>query len=219
MHSRIKIRDAGRTTLRTRSGVIVGQREWEESEKSVIEVTGWVKCFLRERGKIVPGSHREGKNTWTNTGREFITMLMSLQLADTKFRYDSIAYIGIGIGSQVEDPGVFQLIQPVAYTGGQFLAPLDIPPTFPLTPSKTTVRYHITFSETQITLTPGSQVNISELGLFTDGAPGASPAWNPGSRDTTLANAAQQAPMAYKALEPLGKTDSTQYDVSWEIRL
>lgn len=33
-------------------------------EKNVIEVHGWVSLVLRERGKIVPGSHREGLEDW-----------------------------------------------------------------------------------------------------------------------------------------------------------
>jgi hypothetical protein len=212
----VHVRDAGVARLiDTSSGVSQAYREWEERPGSVIEVEGWVTAILRERGKIVPGGIREGNNIWTNTGREFIAMLMSLSVGSTKFRTDNLAYIGVGIGSQTEDPGVLQLITPAAYSSGQFLASLDVPPTFPLSPSRTTVKYHRTFLENELTLTVASRVDVTELGLFTDGV---AATYVPGTRDRTLANATLQAPVAYKAFEALGKTDSMQLDISWEIR-
>ena len=215
----VRVRDAGVVRLLSTDGVERLTREWESFvEKPVVEVKGWVTAVLRQNGKIVPGSFRDGHNIWTNTGREFLAMLMSLQLAGTKFRTDSVAYIGIGTGSQIEDPGVLNLITPAAYTTGLFLAALDIPPTFPLSPSRTTVRFHRTFLESELTLGAGTRVDIAEAGLFTDGSPTASPAYNPGTRDRTIGNALQQAPVAYKSFEPLGKTDAMQLDLSWEIR-
>jgi hypothetical protein len=214
----VHVRDAGVARLiDTRGGVTeLQRREWESfAERPVVEVNGWVKAILRERGKIV--GIREGHNIWTNTGREFIAMLMSLQIGSTKFRADNIAFIGVGIGTQVEDPGILQVLTPSAYIAGQFLAALDVPATFPLTPSRTTVRYHRTFIETELTLTGGSRVDVTELGLYTDGSPASS--FTPGTRDRTLANATQQAPVAYKSFDALGKTDTMQLDLSWDIRL
>ena len=200
-----------------RGSVRVGNevREWGE-EKSVVEVEGWVSLCLRERGKYVKGSRREGKNIWTNTGREYLALLMSLMTGPTTaFRTDSMAYIGVGTGSQLESASVLALVTPIAYTTGQFLAALDVPPTFPLTPTRTTVQYHRIFVEGEITLSPGT-VNISELGLFTNGDPGSS--YSPGSRITTIAAAGSQAPNAYKTFEPVGKTNNLQLEVSWQIR-
>lgn len=216
----VRVADRGIASLRNRAGAIIAGRDWGfEDEKPVVQVQGWVTTLMRERGKIVPGSHREGHNIWTNTGREFLALLMSIQTGpSTAFRRDSVAYLGVGTGFAVEDAGVFQLATPAAYSIGQFLAVLDVPPTFPLTPSRTTVRYHRTFAESEITLSPGSQVNISEMGLFTNGSPTASPAYNPGTRVTTLAAAADQAPVAYKSFEPIGKTDALEFEVAWEIR-
>lgn len=211
----VRVLDRGFANLRSRAGAFIAGREWDDT-KSVVEVQGWVKMVMRERGKIVPGSHREGHNIWTNTGREYLAMLMSIQTGpSTAFRNDRIAYIGVGTGAQIEEAGVLGLVTPAAYVTGQFLAALDVPPTFPLTPTRTTVRYHRIFSESEITISPGSTVNISEMGLFTNGRQSD---YSVGLRDTTLANAAAQSPAAYKSFEPIGKKDSLQLEVSWEIR-
>lgn len=190
------------------------------SEKSVVEVTGWVKTVCRERGKIVPGSHREGHNTWTNTGREYLAMLMSIQMAGNPavpYRDDRIAYIGVGVGSQPEDPGVTNLVQPIAFAPGQFLASIDVAATtFPLLPTRTTVRFSRTFSEDEITVPPIAAVPILELGLFTNGGQND---MVPGNRDVTIGNAALQSPCAYKNLvEPVEKTSGLEFEVVWEIR-
>lgn len=212
----VRVADKGLVSLRTRAGELVAGRTFEE-EKSVIEVKGWVNLCLRERGKIVPGSHRSSSNIWTNTGREYLALLMSLTDASNTFRKDAIGYIGVGIGATLEDVGVLSLVAPVAYAGSTFLAELDIPPTFPLTPTRTTVRYKRTFTEDEITLAPGT-VNISEMGLFTNGSPTAIPAYGFGTRDLTFANAMSQAPVAYKTFEPVPKTNALQLEISWEIR-
>ncbi len=211
----VRVIDAGHLNLHSTGGDVISTRSWDDS-KSVIEVEGWVKILMRERGKIVPHSHREGHNIWTNIGREYLAMLMSLQTAPTtSYRNDRVAYIGVGTGSQIEEAGILSLITPIAYISGQFLAALDVPPTFPLTPTRTTVKYHRVFAENEITLSSGSTVNISEMGLFTNGRQSD---YVVGSRDTTLANASSQSPVAYKSFEPLGKTDSLQLEISWEIR-
>lgn len=218
----VRVADAGLARLRTRTGVVLQELAWEflgidQLDKPVVEVKGWVTAVLRERGKIV--KRVEGHNIWTNTGREYLALLMSYQLANTPYREDRVAYIGLGTGAQSEDASVLGLVTPIAYTAGTFLADLDVPPTFPLTPTRTTVKYHRTFLENEVTLTPGSRVDISEMGLFTDGDPTAVPAYDPGTRSTALADAADQGPVAYKAFtEVLPKTDATQFEVSWEIR-
>jgi len=211
----VRVMDRGFASLRSKTAGIIGGRRWGE-EQSVVEVQGWVKLLMRERGKIVPGSRREGHNIWTNTGREYLALLMSIATGpSTGFRNDKIAYLGVGTGAQLEEANVLRLVTPVAYTTGQFLAGLDIPPTFPLTPTRTTVRYHRIFAEDQITLSPGSTVNISEMGLFTNGRQSD---YAVGLRDTTLAQATNQSPAAYKSFEPIGKKDSLSLEVSWEIR-
>jgi len=214
----VQVFDSGFANLRTKAGAIIAGREWgDDLDKPTVEVRGWVKLVMRERGKIVPGSHRTGKNIWTNTGKEFLALKMSIATAPSNsFRTDNVAYLGVGTGSQLEDASVLALVTPAAYAAGLFLAALDIPPTFPLLPTRTAVKYERTFAENEITLSLGSSVPISELGLFTDGSPLSS--FAPGTRDLTLASASSQAPNAYKTFEPVTKTDSLELDVSWEIR-
>lgn len=195
--------------------LIINGREFG-NEKSVVETKGWVKLFLRENGKIVPGSHREGHNIWTNSGREYSALLMSLTGAVSPsspvYRTDSIAYIGVGIGTQIEQVGVLALANPVVITTGVYLAALDVPPSFPLMPSRTTVQFHHLFQTFDIT-TSSATVNISELGLFTNGDPTLN--YAPGSRNTSSVPA---APQAYKTFEPVAKTNALELDVSWQIR-
>lgn len=206
----VHVADRAFTSLRTRAGEVVAGRTFEDS-KSVVEVKGWVELCMRERGKIVPGSRREGHNVWTNTGREYLPLLMSFSAAATPFRDDRMAYIMVGSGSFVEDSGVDRLANPIPFIGSTYLAALDIPPTFPLTPSRTTVRYHRVFAENEIT-TGAVQVNISEMGLYTNGNPANN--YIP-PRILTLNI---QAPVAYKSFEPIGKTPALELEVSWEIR-
>jgi len=213
------VSDSGFARLRRKIGGAIAGVDFDD--RSVIEVTGWVRAVLRERGKIVPGSRREGKNIWTNYGRELITQLIAYK--DTglvKHRDDRLFYIGVGTGSQVEDVGVTSLITPVDYNASsEFLAPLDlslgVSPSFPLTPSKTTVRFHKIFAENEITVS-SSPINITEMGLFTNGE---QTAFTVGGRDITTANGGLQTPCAYRAFEPIGKSDSLELEVSWDIRL
>lgn len=213
----VHVADQGIARL-LKKGKALGLRSWytPSAEKSVVEVEGWVTAILRERGKLV--SRRSGKNIWTNTGREFLAMLMSIETGSTAFRSDRIAYIGAGTGAAIEEPGILNLVTPIAYAPGQFLAPVDVPATFPLTPSRTTVRFHRIFAENELTTSPGTQVDVTELGLFTNGSPTSVPIYSPGTRDTGIANAGTQAPCAYKTFDPIGKTDSLELEISWEVR-
>lgn len=212
----VRVADRGFARLRSRAGSVIAGHDFGE-EKSVVEVKGWVNVCLRERGKIVPGSRRDGHNIWTNTGREYLALLMSLATSGGTYRSDAVAFIGVGTGAVLEDVNVLRLVTPVAFAPSTFLAQLDIPPTFPLTPTRTTVRYRRTFTEDEITLSPGT-VNVSEMGLFTNGSPLAVPAYAFGTRDVTFANSTAQAPVAYKSLEPVPKTNALQLEISWEIR-
>lgn len=213
----IKVADGGYARLRTKLGETIAGRVFEET-KSVVEVKGWVTACLRERGKIVPGSRREGHNIWTNTGREYLALLMSLKDSSNTFRKDAIAYIGVGTGAQLEDVNVLALNNPIAYAPSLYLAALDVPPLFPLTPTRTTVNYKRIFTEDEITLAPGT-VLVSEFGLFTNGSPISVPAYGFGTRDVSFANRLAQSPAAYKTLEPLPKTNALQLELVWEIRL
>jgi hypothetical protein len=173
---------------------------------------------MRERGKLVPGSRRTGHNIWTNTGREYLALLMSLQpglATPTPFRTDSIGFMGVGTGSRLEDVSVLSLANGIEYVYGQFLAEVETPPTFPLAPTRTTVRYTRVFGENEIS-TGASRVDVTELGLFTNGDPAQN--YVPGTRETRIGFWSVQSPVAYKTFEPVGKTNAFELEVSWEIR-
>lgn len=190
----------------------------------VVQVEGFVSMVCRERGKIVPGTRRIGKNVVTLTGREFYARVSSYSSYSplTKARTDGVRYIGFGIGTTVEVSSVSRLVSPIAYdtaSGGLYLAELAIP-TYPLQTSGsygTIARYTREFSETELS-TIGT-VNLTEAGLFTDGSPSSTPIpFTPGTRDLSLAQAAFQSPNAYRTFEPLPKTQNFVLQVAWEMR-
>jgi hypothetical protein len=187
------------------------------SEDDPIQAKGFVYMVCRERGKIVPGTRREGKNVWTLTGREHLAQLMSYRSYGPPLvgeRRDRIRYIGFGSGSQPEVSSVNRLVTPISFdAGSNFLAQVSLP-TYPLSPSRTTVRYSRIFSETELSVV--GNVILTEAGLYTDGAPGSD--FEPGTRDITLANALLQAPNAYRVFDPLTKTQNFVLEVSWEVR-
>lgn len=220
-HDIVRVADAGTAYLKNKLGRVLSREGWGD-EKSVVEVNGWVRWALRERGKIVKKG--EGHNVFTNTGREWGAMLFSLQLPDgTPYRSDRVAYIGVGTGVQPEDPSVTALVNPIAYSGANFLAYIDVAGTdFPLRPSRTTVRYMRLFTENEITVPGVTSVLISELGLFTNGNQNTF-AVNPDpsiGRDYRLSAASGQSPLAYKGLgTPVEKTNALEFQVEWELRL
>jgi hypothetical protein len=193
-------------------------------EKPPVLVEGFFSCVCRERGKIIPGTRREGKNIWTLTGREYLARLMSYSSYSplTPARNDRIRYIGFGTSTQPEVSSVSKLGTPIAYdsaSGGIFLAEVSLP-TYPFQTVGsygTAVRYTREFLETE--LSTSTTVVLTEAGLFTDGSPTSSPvSFTPGTRDRSLAQAAAQAPCAYKSFEPLNKTQNFILQVAWEVR-
>lgn len=211
----VKIVD--RLILSSPLGTVV-KRAFDSPNEEIVQIKGFFSIQMRERGKKVPGGSREGYNIWTLTGREYLAQLMSVAAfvpVETYGREDHIYYIGFGTGTTPEVSTVSALVAPVPYdsAGGNFLAKLDLP-TYPLSPTKTTVKYSRIFSETELSY--ASTVSLSEAGLFTDGDPLSN--YAPGTRDTTIANAASQSPAAYKTFEPIKKTQNYQMEANWEIR-
>ncbi len=191
---------------------------------SKVHVEGFFSAVCRERGKIVPGSKREGKNIVTLAGREFYARVGSYSSYSplTKARTDGVRYIGFGTGTTPEVSSVTHLVNPISFdstSGGLFLAELAIP-TYPLQTSGsfgTAVRYTREFSEEELSIT--GSVDLTEAGLFTDGSPTSTPIpFTPGTRDRTTAQALIQAPNAYKSFETLKKTQNFVLQVAWEIR-
>jgi hypothetical protein len=206
-----------RLKMVVRHGANVVKSVVYDTREDVVQANGFVSMVCRERGKIVPGTRRWGHNIWTLAGREHLAQLMSYRSYGPPLvgeRRDRIRYFGFGSGSQPEVSSVDRLVTPIAFdSGANFLAQLSLP-TYPLSPSKTTVRYTRVYTETE--LSTSGNVTLTEAGLYTDGAPGSD--FEPGTRDITLANALLQAPNAYKVFDPLTKTQNFVLEVSWEVR-
>jgi hypothetical protein len=174
---------------------------------------------MRERGKIVPGSRREGSNIWTLTGREFIVEVITLaSLAPVaKIRNDSLLYFGLGSGAQPEVAEVSRLVSGVEYVVGEFLATTQVPANFPaaaLGTAKTSVRLVREYGENELSL--GAPTIITEFGCFTNGDPTTN---NSVGRATSLAVAGTQAPVGYKSFEPFTKTTNRTLEVVYELRV
>ena len=61
---------------------------------------GNFRALLRERGKIVPGSLREGHNIFTNAGRNWLSRLITWQsIGDVDASYSDDRIFGISVGS------------------------------------------------------------------------------------------------------------------------
>ncbi len=199
-------------------------REALPPEKEVVQIKGHLELVCRERGKIVPGTRREGHNIWTLTGREYLARLMSYaaygigSVPDTPSRNDRIRYIGMGVGTTPEVSTVTRLVSPIAFDSGgsQFLAEVAIP-TYPMQVSSSifgnVVQYLREFTELELSVS--GTVIVTEAGLFTDGS--ATSSFAPKTRSTLLTDAAAQAPAAYKTFEALKKTQNFVLQASWKV--
>lgn len=206
-------------------------------ESDPLTVVGHVTLRgIDDEGKTVPGTYRDGDNIITQTGREWMARLMSYSdygthvywpegksvgSYDQPARADRIRYMGVGTGTQNAVPGVTALARPVEYQVGMFLAEVNVPPTYGFTSSTsvgTSVRYAYTFQKNEISLP--DTVQISEIGLFTDGSPLAS--YAPGTRSRLFGvdgvTASAQPPMFYKAFEAFPKTKKFAVAAIWEVR-
>lgn len=180
-------------------------------------------ALMRERGKIVPGSRREGHNVFTVTGRNLLSKLISWQTigaTDIPYTQRRVRWIGMGTGSQLEVSTVSQLVQPVIVSGSNYLVALSSPQTFP---NSTSVEFSYEFSTSEIS-SGGASVAITEAGLFADIAPastsdGTEDSAAGGATDTTLNPAtAGNPPVAYKAFEALTKTPDFTLEIRWIFR-
>lgn len=182
-------------------------------------IGGKLSLVMRERGKLVRGSRREGHNIWTLTGREFIvestTLLTSSPRA--KNRDDALRYFGFGSGVQPEVAEVARLFDPVEFRSGEFLAAAQVPVTFPSSSTgtaRTSVRLIREYATNELSM--GASVVLAEFGCFTDGDPNNN---NAIGRPVDLTTAGAQAPCGYKSIEPLTKTTSRTLEVIYELRV
>jgi len=172
----------------------------------------WV--IARKDGKII--SAQEGHNVWTNTGREYSCLVKSMNYLGQRFRNDSIQYIGLGNGTQIESASVSRLVNPIAYDGNVWLKKIENTlTTFPDNGSRLSIRYSAIFGPNTFN-SDGGVAYISECGLFTNGDP-IDFSTEPG-RDRSLSNAYLQSPVAYHTFEPIPKTSNIEIEIMWELR-
>jgi hypothetical protein len=180
-----------------------------------------VHLFLRERGKIVPGSHRWGHNVFTITGRNLLSKLLAWQTiaaTDIPFTHRRTRWMGVGIGGQPEVTTVAALAQPTLVNSTDYLATIQSV-TFP---TSTSVRFIKEFSTSEITVT-GAPVTVTEAGLYGDVSPanagGTEDVGHTVATDPTLnPTVSTNPPIAYKAFEGITKTVDFTLEIRWEFR-
>jgi hypothetical protein len=199
------------------------------STRAKIDISVDANMFvhMRERGKVVPWSRREGHNVFTLTGKNWLTKLIAWNsIADPStgndFPYTNrrVRWIGVGSGAQLEVQTVSALVNPVLSTGaGEYIVPLDSA-TFV---TSTSVRFSREFASNEISIT-GVPVSVSEAGLFADVNPaGTSYAaedspYTPSAKTVLDPTAQYNPPIAYNAFEALPKTVDFTLIVEWEFR-
>lgn len=187
-----------------------------------IEIESNMFAVMRERGKIVPGSRREGHNVFTVTGRNLLSKLLAwktIGVTDVPYTQRRIRWIGVGIGAQLEVPTVSQLVQPVVASGSNYLLAINSPPTFP---NSTSVEYSYEFGTTEISV-GATPVAVTEAGLFADIQPvstgGGDEDVASGALETTLdPTEPDNPPVAYKAFGALTKTPDFTLEIRWIFR-
>ena len=186
----------------------------------IMEVGSNFYAVLRERGKIVPGSVRQGHNVFTITGRNWLSKLASWSAIgppDVPFTSRRVRWMGLGIGVGLEVTSVTSLVQPVLATVTDYLVAIDTVEF----PTSTSVRYIREFGTAEIT-TGGSPVSLTEAGMFVD----IDPATAGGSEDvaapsvtTTLdPSVSTNPPVSYKAFDPITKTVDFTLEIRWDYR-
>lgn len=176
---------------------------------------------LRERGKIVPGSLREGHNVFTISGRNWLSKLCAwstVSSTDSPFTERRVRWIGVGTGSLLEVTTVSALSVPSLATSVDYIAPIQTPEF----PSATSVRFIKEFGTNEITVT-GVPVTVSEAGLFADvnpaaGAPTEDIPAGGGVTTTLTPTLGSNPPVAYKSFEGLTKTVDFTLEVRWDFR-
>jgi len=163
---------------------------------------------LRERGKIVPGSRREGHNVFTNTGRNNLTKLINWAMIDdandTADSQARVRWIGVGSGTQLEVKEVLSLNSPLEVTTAPsvFIVPVEHLKTVFFT--TTSVRYAKEYGTGDLSF--GGPVTLTESALYMD-------------VDATLDTAVgTHKPSFYKTFEGLVKTPEFTLEITWELK-
>jgi len=186
-----------------------------------IHVQSNVFLCMRERGKLVPGSTREGHNVFTNTGRNLLSKLIAwktLGSTDLAFTEKRLRWMGMGSGTQLEVANVSQLNSPVLITPSRYLVEIQSTEH----PTSTTARIICIFGVSDITFSQGV-VELSEVGAYADVNPadsaGDEDSAAPGFTTALDPSIGTNAPSAYKAFEPINKTADYTIEVRWDFRI
>lgn len=175
------------------------------------------KALMRERGKVVPNSLREGHNVFTTIGRELMCQLMAWQTpgaTDVAYTHRRVRWIGVGsgrVGFMPETRDVVGLITPLEVSGGDYLVPIDHLST--VFPTVTSVRYYKEFSETD--LSSGGAVLIREAALYSDVSP--TLVFDPtdpyyGPADPSVGTS------FYKTFEGMLKAPGFTLEITWDMK-
>jgi hypothetical protein len=164
------------------------------------------RALLRERGKIVPGSLREGHNVFTDAGRGWLASLTAwstIGVIDIPYQTNLIWGVQVGSASHPEARQVSSLKAPVAIAAhGMHVAPVvnkQIVSSFPYTFG---VRLTAEFVEEDLWPTP---TLVKEAGLMVASA-------------TADGTSFGSIVVAYKAFAPLLKTTDFRLEVQWDLR-
>jgi hypothetical protein len=182
-----------------------------------------VRLQMRERGKLVHGSIREGHNVFTVNGMNWLSTLMAWQTIsglDVPYTNRRVRWMGAGSGTQLESANVSLLAYPILCTTTNYLQPVQSV-SFP---SSTSVQFTKEFGASEITIA-GAPVAVSEIGLYADVSPANNGAINDVSYNPSeLPSATMLDPtvgtnplIAYKTFEPLTKTIDFSLLVNWEF--
>jgi hypothetical protein len=164
------------------------------------------RARLRERGKIVPGSLREGHNIVTEAGLQALAHLLtwSTIAPDVALTDHRLRWISVGQGTQPEIEAVVALNDPLEVTAGVYLVPIDHAST--VFSATTTLKIVKEFATTDLSF--GGPVTIAEAGLFVDSAPGLA----------LSASSPLNTPFAYKTYdEGLVKTAAFTLEIEWNF--
>jgi len=192
-----------------------------------IEIVGNFSALCRERGKIVPGTRREGHNVFTSNGRNWLSKLIAWQTigsTDAPYTRRRARWMGVGTGSQFEVTTVAALNAPALVNATDYLATIDSV-TFPTLSS---VKFTKEFAGSEISFS-GSTVEVTEAGLYVDVNPaeiaapcaaytGTEDAEASGETTTLDPNVGSNPPVAYKVFEALPKTPDFILEINWEFR-
>jgi len=186
-----------------------------------IQITSNVFLCMRERGKLVPGSRREGHNVFTSTGRNILSRLIAWQSigsVDVPYTHKRMRWMAVGSGTQLEAVNVSSLNNPLPALGANYLSEIQSVEFL----DSTSVRFIKSFGTSEVTFS-STPVPITEAGLFADVNPatmgGVEDSAAGGGYTSTLSpEVSTYPPSAYKAFEALTKTQDFTLEIRWDFR-